>query len=330
MAQRQDGESKDILIKHLRVELEDLRASSRKMEDLNAASIALENNYKTLKSEKEKMEVEGQTKTVSILEGIREAEQESKKLRTEYLENEKQQIDLVSQMERRQAELDMLEQKEQTFDSKLNDMNRTLEDTVAVKDNASFEIDAKKRELAELRARLQTVEKDQTALDERISKMRLDCNTQKTSMIDLEAERKRLEQQRQDRLNERERLTSQYNANDIQFGQVTSKLSSLEERKCILEAEMKKLQISSKELEIKRLEEENNRESIMKDINHKEGNLKELNDGILAERDLKIRAGSSVNDLREVNEGLYQRGAKLQEALNRVSSTYTQVIIDYG
>lgn len=106
------------------------------------------------------METEAQTKTVSILEGIREAEQEFKRRRQDYLEVERKQNELAAEVSSKQAELDMLEQKEQNFDYRLNTMNQELDGAGVVKDGNVMEVDAKKRELAELRTRLENVEND--------------------------------------------------------------------------------------------------------------------------------------------------------------------------
>jgi chromosome segregation ATPase len=58
MSSKQGGESREILIKHLRAELEELKYSAKKFEELNHAMVTLENNYRILKEEKDKSERE--------------------------------------------------------------------------------------------------------------------------------------------------------------------------------------------------------------------------------------------------------------------------------
>lgn len=88
---------------------------------------------------------------------------------------------------------------------------------------------------------------------------------------------------------------------------------------------MKKLQISSKELEIKRLEEENNREGIIGQINEREGALKQINDSIEEQALLKTKAGNALNDLREESAVQDHKTTRMRQALNRISQTYTQL-----
>ena len=85
------------------------------------------------------------------------------------------------------------------------------------------------------------------------------------------------------------------------------------------------MQIASKELEIKRLEEEESREGITRSLNDKESRLKEINDSIMREREAKDRAGSSHNDAREVAEKHQHESVRLNDALQRISNTYTKV-----
>jgi len=48
------GESRDVLIKHLKMELEELKNSSRKFNELYEVLVSLEESYKILKEEKKK------------------------------------------------------------------------------------------------------------------------------------------------------------------------------------------------------------------------------------------------------------------------------------
>lgn len=322
---RQEGESKDILIKHLRAELDDLKASNRKMEELNSAAAALEINYKILKEEKEKIETEGHSKANAVSNGLTEAESELELIRDELTSASKVRNELITTLNKLKADLDILEQKEQTAEGKLKEMDSFIEEGEYTKQQLEEDINARRREVAELKNRLDTVEKDQLSLDERISKMRLNKSNQMTLLIDLDGERAQIERIRADRLKDRERLSNQYAVKEDELAESNDKLGSLREKQGLITAEIKRMQIAAKEIEIKCLEEEDVREQISANISTREGQLKEINDHIHRERQLKDKSTSRINDEIEISEKLANDSEKLNTALKRISDTYSRV-----
>jgi hypothetical protein len=216
MSNKQSGESREILIKHLRAELEELRYSAKKFEELNHAMVTLENNYRILKDEKDKSEKEAQIKSLTIEEGIREGECDMRDLKEEYLEVDKTSNEAYTQLQNLRSELEFLEQKELITGSKLEEMNRIIEDSLIFKDNSSTELDILRKEIAELKANVTAIEKDQLSLDERISKLRQAKTNQKSNLIDLETEEARLINLKEERLRERDRLANNYSMRETE------------------------------------------------------------------------------------------------------------------
>lgn len=71
--------------------------------------------------------------------------------------------------------------------------------------------------------------------------MRLNRSNQTKVLIDLDGEGKKLDQTRRIRLQERERLTTSYNIKEGELQRVSSNLLTLEERRGLLDSEMKKM-----------------------------------------------------------------------------------------
>lgn len=326
MSSKQGGESREILIKHLRAELEELKYSAKKFEELNHAMVTLENNYRILKEEKDKSEREAQLKALTIEEGIKEAETDLVELRDEFQEADRISNEAQTQLQNLRSQLEFLEQKEMITGNKLEEMNRVIEDSLIFKDRSEADLDILKKDISELRANVVAIEKDQSSLDERISKLRQAKSSQKGNLIDLETEEQRLLIQREEKLRERDRLSNNFTARETNVRNLSQNLSTLEERSDIVNNEIKKMNIAIKELEIRRLEEEAIGEEISQQINSKEAVLKQLEDQIQSADLSKEKLVNSVNDQKDNLEKNQRDSDKLSTSLKRLMETHTKVL----
>jgi transcription termination factor NusB len=101
----------------------------------------------------------------------------------------------------------------------------------------------------------------------------------------------------------------------------------LEERSDIVNNEIKRMNIALKELEIRRLEEEATTEEISKHINHREADLKLLDDSIKTADLEKERLVNSVNDQKDDLDKNQRDSDKLSSSLKRLMETHTKVLL---
>ena len=100
------GESRDVLIKHLKMELDELRVSSRKFNELYEVLVNLENSYKILKEEKKRSEDDQKVRTADQLERISEATNELKQKKSEFQSRNTEMIDLRNRIERLRSDVE--------------------------------------------------------------------------------------------------------------------------------------------------------------------------------------------------------------------------------
>ena len=106
------GESRDVLIKHLKMELDELKNSSRKFNELYEVLVSLEESYKILKEEKKRNEEDQKYKSADQLERISEATNELRNRKTDFQARNGEVIDIRNRVDRLRQEVEHKEAQE--------------------------------------------------------------------------------------------------------------------------------------------------------------------------------------------------------------------------
>jgi hypothetical protein len=106
------GESRDVLIKHLKMELEELKNSSRKFNELYEVLVSLEESYKILKEEKKRNEDEQKHRTADQLEAMSEATTELRAKKIDFQARNSEATDIRNRVDRLRNEVEHKEHQE--------------------------------------------------------------------------------------------------------------------------------------------------------------------------------------------------------------------------
>ena len=145
------GESRDVLIKHLKMELDELRVSSRKFNELYEVLVSLENSYKILKEEKKRSEDDQKSRTADQLERISTATNELRIKKNEFQGINGEAIDLRNRLERLRSDVEHKEHQETVMNEKIAELGRNLSSASDLREQLKQGSDDLKRDTSNLR-----------------------------------------------------------------------------------------------------------------------------------------------------------------------------------
>lgn len=309
------SESRSTLIRHLRNELDEVKKSCEKYEELNGTMVALENNLKSMKEEKEVESYEANIKCNELLGNIRECELLLGELKEEHKEGERATSEAKNHMERINSDIAFMESKENSLIEKLENLSGFLNELqnnhVSLRDGN----DVVKKELAEMKSNLTAIEKEQLNMEEKISKMSLHKKTLITELQDLEVKEKRLYQLKTEREIERDNLGVLYSKKAARLDELNKDLGQLEEHDLAFENERKRIRNANEEINMKRIQEETTINEIRAELNSLESKTKQIDDAYRTEEAEFIKVTDSLNDQKEKHINISREADKLKACL---------------
>ena len=309
------SESRSTLIRHLRNELDEVKKSCEKYEELNGSMVALENNLKAMKEEKEIETHEANLKCNELQANIRECELLLTELKEEHKEGERAGTEAKNHMERINSDIAFMESKETSLIDKLENLSGFLNELQNNHASLRDGNDVVKKELAEMKANLTAIEKEQLNMEEKISKMSLNKKTLITELQDLETKEKRLFQLKTEREIERDNLGVLYSKKAARLDELNKDLSQLEEHDLALDNERKRIRHANEEINQKRIQEETTINDIRAELNSLESKTKQVDDAYRTEETEFIKATDTLNDHKERNINISREVDKLKACL---------------
>lgn len=303
------------MIRHLRNELEEVKKTCEKFDQLNGTMISLENNLRSLKEEKEAENLEYQLKCQELTNNIREAESIVAELREECKDGERVANEARAHMERVTADLAFVEAKERTLSEKLETVAACLTDLQNNHNNFKDGTDLVKREVAEMKANLTAIEKDTLGVEERISKLTLTRRNRLAELNELEAKERRLLQTRNERETEKAQLTVHFNSRNTKSLELNSQLAQLEEAELQVESERARIRQALNDVLARYQQEEGLSNEIRAEIHNTESHIKQVDDEQRAEDSNFIKAADRFNDSKERQEVVLKEAERLKACL---------------
>lgn len=133
------------------MELEELKNSSRKFNELYEVLVSLEESYKILKEEKKRNEDEQKHRTADQLEAMSEATTELRAKKTDFQARNSEVIDIRNRVDRLRGEVEHKEHQEMVMNDKIVELSRSLADHHDVKNHVKQSCDDLKREISNYR-----------------------------------------------------------------------------------------------------------------------------------------------------------------------------------
>ena len=308
-------ESRTTVIRHLRNELEEVKKTCEKFDQLNGSMITLENNLRSLKEEKEAEQLEYQLKCQELTNNIREAEGLVTELREECKDGERVANEARAHMDRVTADLAFVEAKERSLSEKLETVAACLTDLQSNHNNFKDGTDLVKKEVAEMKANLTAIEKDTLGVEERISKLTLARRNKLAELNDLEAKERRLLQTRNERDVEKGQLGIHFNSRNNRAIELNSQLANLEEAELQVESERARIRQAINEVISRHNQEEGLSNEIRAEIHNTESHIKQVDDEQRVEDSNFIKAADRFNDSKERQEIVLKEAERLKACL---------------
>lgn len=324
----QSSESRSTLIKHLRHELENVKESCAKYEQLNAAMTELEHGIKSIKEEKDAENEAASTRDREIAEKIREAEVLHAELREESREAEQIAAENKTKLEKLNSELAFLDGKEAGLAQKIENISGFIEDLSANHNNLKDGIDFTKKELAEMKANFSNIEKEQMTIEDKLSKHTLSKKNLLATLADLEATERRLSQLKTEKAIEKDQTTLRLQKKLNQLMDLNTTLAQLEEQSQYVDAERKRIHEAHVETEHKRVQEESVLTDMQGDLNNLETKCRNTDDEQRIEDQKFTKACDSLNDERERFEKNQREAEKLRVAYENMETICGRVGFD--
>ena len=309
------NDSRATLIRHLRNELDDVKKSCEKYEELNAAMVTLENNLKALKEEKDAENQEAQLKCQDLMTSIKEAEILVTELREECKEGEKVASDVRNQMERVNSDLAFMESKETALTEKIEGLSAFITELNNNRNNLREGTDLVKKELVEMKSNFAMNEKDQLDFEERLSKLNLQKRARQTELADLETKEKRFALLKGEREIERDQLTVLFNKKTARLSDLTWEIGQLENQDLDLTKERAVIKSAVEQVGKKQMQEEQVANETRGEIHSLENKINHIDDEQRVEDANYIKAADLLNDEKEKNAQLAREGEKLKACL---------------
>jgi len=310
-----NAQSRTTIIRHLRNELDDVKKSCEKYEELNGAMVALENNLKALKDEKEAENQEAQLKCQELTSSIRDAESLISELKEECKEGERAAAEAKTHMERLNSDLGFVEAKEAGLVEKLNSLSSFITELQNNNNSLRDGTDVVKKELAEMKSNMTGIEKEQLSLEEKISKGNLQKRSLQNQLLELESKEKRLAHLKNDKDMERDNLTLLFDKKSNRLADLDAQLKHLEEQEQSLNNERNRIRSAFDDNSQKRQHDESIASEIRADLHKVESDTKHVDDNLRTEEAEYIKAADLLNDQREKNAGLTREIEKLKACL---------------
>jgi len=308
-------ESRTTIIRHLRNELDDVKKSCEKYEELNGAMVALENNLKSLKEEKESENQEAQLKCQELTNSIRDAESLITELKEECREGEKAAADAKTHMERLNSDLSFVEAKEAGLLEKLGNLSAFITDLQNSNNTLRDGTDVVKKELAQMKSNMTGIEKELLSVEEKISKANLAKKGLEVELLELESKEKRLALLRTDRDIERDNLTLLFDKKNNRLADLNAQYANLQEQEVSLNNERNRIRSATEDNFTKRMHEESIASEIRADLHNLESKTKHVDDEYRLEEAEYVKAADQLNDQREKNTNLTREVEKLKACL---------------
>jgi len=309
------GESRSILIKRLRSELQDVKQACEKYEQLNSQMTTLENNLRYLKEEKDQANDDSQRKCADLMDRIRDSENEIAELKDEFKEGDRAASDAKSAMEKLNSELAVIEGKQNSLVQKTDSLASYLEELASSQSQLKGSCDSLKKEVAEMKANYTAIDKDQMSLEEKLSKMNLNKRNLQNVLLDLENTEKRLLHLKAERELERDQAANHYSKKEANLSDLNQQLKQLEQQELQLTNERKKVLQANTDINNKRMQEESIQAEIRGELNSIDSRLKTLEDEQRTEDLAYSRMGDSLNDEKDRNERQIREAERLKAIL---------------
>lgn len=309
------SESRSTLIRHLRNELDEVKKSCEKYEELNGAMVALENNLKALKDDKEKEAEDFNLKCNELQGHIRECELLLGELKEENQEGERAATEAKNHMDRINSDVAFMDEKENALHDKLMNLGGFLDELKNNYDVLRDGTDTIKRELAEQKANLTAIEKEQLNFEEKISKMGLHKKTLLIELQDLETKEKRLAQLRTEREIERSNLDGLYGKKVAGLEELNRNLGQLEDHASTLDNERRRIREANTDVNNKVVEAEASINEMRAELNSLESKTMQVDDAYRAEEQEFIKTTDKLNDQKEKNITISREADKLKACL---------------
>ena len=314
------------MIRHLRNELEEVKKSCEKYEQLNATMTILENSLKAIKEEKDADNDEAQFKLHDLAEKSREAERMLIDLREEHKDAERAASEAKVHYDRISSDLMFAEDKENSLQMKINNIAAYLDELSNNQASLKDGVDIIKKEVAELKSNISNIEREQIAAEERNSKLSLTKRNHQTLLAELEGAEKRLLQQRADKENERNQLKVLLDKKDDLVEDLSNELGQLEDQDQEIVTERRKIQEATQAVSEKRQLQEVEMTQIRAEINNLESKTKNIEDEYRTEEQGYNRAADSLNDQKDRNEKLVRENDKFKSCLFSLEELGSKVV----
>lgn len=321
----QSTESRTTLIRHLRHELESVKTSCAKYEQLNATMTELEHSIKSLRDERE---AEGETahaRERDLTERIREAEALHAELREEVKEADSAASEQKAKLDKLSSELGFLDGKEAGLTQKIENMSGFIEELAANHAALKDSIDFTRKEVAEMKANNQSLEKEQVSLEEKIAKQTFTKKTLLATLSDLELTEKRISMNKTEKHLEKEQTTLKLQRKMDQLMDLNNTLANLEEQAQYVDSERKRINEAHSDIEGKRTMEEIVFTDMQGDVNNLETRCRNTDDEQRSEDQRCARACDSFNDERERVEKNQRDAERLKHALSNMENISNKV-----
>lgn len=315
------------MIRHLRNELEEVKKSCEKYEELNATMTILENNLKAIKEEKDTENEESQAKCYELSERIREADRVLADLKEEYKEGERAASEAKVQYERINTDLIYTEDKEKALEQRLHHLSTFLDELSGNQASMKDGIDVIKRELAEVKTSLASIEKEQIAYEEKNSKLNLTKRNHQTTLSELETSEKRLLQLRNERDADREQLGAQLDKKAELLEEMNIEYNELYDQEQAIVNERSKIKEATDQVSEKRHQQEVEMTQLRAELNNLDSKIKNLDDEYRGEEHAFARAADALNDQKERNEKLVREQEKFKACLFNLEELSSKVAI---
>jgi chromosome segregation ATPase len=306
------NDSRATMIRHLRNELEEVKKSCEKYEELNATMTILENNLKAIKEEKDTENEESQLKCYELSERIREADRVLADLKEEYKEGERAASEAKVQYERINSDLIYTEDKEKALEQRLHHLSTFLDELNNNQASMKEGIDVIKREVAEIKSNLASIEKEQISFEEKNSKLNLTRRNHLTTLSELETAEKRLLQLRNERDADREQLAVQLNKKAELLEDMNQEYNELDDQEQAIVNERSKIKEATDQVSEKRHQQEVEMTQVRAELNNLDSKIKNLDDEYRGEEQAFTRAADALNDQKERNEKLVREQEKFK------------------
>lgn len=320
------NDSRATMIRHLRNELEEVKKSCEKYEELNATMTILENNLKAIKEEKDTDNEESQAKCYELSERIREADRVLADLKEEYKEGERAASEAKVQYERINTDLIYTEDKEKALEQRLHHLSTFLDELNNNQASMKEGIDIIKREVAEIKSNLSSIEKEQIAYEEKNSKLSLTKRNLQTIFSELDTGEKRLLLQRNERDTDREQLGVQLDKKADLLEEMNNEYNELYDQEQAIVNERSKIREATDQVSEKHHQQEVEMTQLRAELNNLDSKIKNLDDEFRGEEQAFTRAADALNDQKERNEKLVREQEKFKACLFNLEELSSKVV----